>query len=233
MRRAVELKLTKEQAEDLESLRRKHPKNTGLQIRVKIILMANQGKQNKEIADELGISAHKVGRWRKRYSQWGVVGIERGLPRGANHGGKCTDEQQVLRKRVIDETYWKVPGDAERWTARSLAERLETNYSFVHRVWTSLGIRPHHVRTLGELNSTEFQVRLKNYVLAHVSSKCRLFALEVEASESINTFDTSNADHTHQRYSIGPIRQMLDEWRLTVRLERSELPEGLIAQLSE
>jgi transposase len=42
-----------------------------------------QGLQNKDITEPLGIGRVQVARWRQRYLDWGLQGIERDLPRGA------------------------------------------------------------------------------------------------------------------------------------------------------
>ncbi|MCP3939445.1 MAG: helix-turn-helix domain-containing protein [Actinomycetia bacterium] len=42
-----------------------------------IVLLAAEGKQNKEIASQLGISRETVGRWRRRYGESGMAGIEK------------------------------------------------------------------------------------------------------------------------------------------------------------
>lgn len=59
------------------------PANPRLALRAQIILLAAQGIQNKEIATHLGIGRVQVARWRDRYAQLGLAGIEHDLPRGA------------------------------------------------------------------------------------------------------------------------------------------------------
>ncbi|WP_241791384.1 helix-turn-helix domain-containing protein, partial [Acidithiobacillus thiooxidans] len=49
-----------------------------LLLRARMILLAAEGLQNKEIAERL-----QVARWRKRYLEHRLSGIERDLPRGA------------------------------------------------------------------------------------------------------------------------------------------------------
>jgi len=51
--------------------------------RARIVLLAAQGLQNKEIAEQLGIGRVQVARWRERYMESGLGGIECDLPRGA------------------------------------------------------------------------------------------------------------------------------------------------------
>ena len=69
--------------------------------RSRIVLLASQGKPNYKIAEALGIDVNKVGRWRNRFVKKGFVGIEKDLPRGANHGGKNTQDQAKLRSKII------------------------------------------------------------------------------------------------------------------------------------
>jgi transposase len=42
--------------------------------RARIVLLAAQGLQNKDIAEQLGIGRVQVARWRERYLQAGVEG---------------------------------------------------------------------------------------------------------------------------------------------------------------
>lgn len=51
--------------------------------RSRIVLLAALGLQNKGIAEQLGIGRVQVARWRQRYLDSGIEGIERDLPRGA------------------------------------------------------------------------------------------------------------------------------------------------------
>ncbi|MCC7152008.1 MAG: helix-turn-helix domain-containing protein [Rubrivivax sp.] len=45
--------------------------------------LAAQGLQNKDIARQLGIGRVQVARWRARYLECGLQGIEQDLPHGA------------------------------------------------------------------------------------------------------------------------------------------------------
>jgi transposase len=42
-----------------------------------IVLLAAEGRQNKEIAKQLGVGRVRVARWRKRYVESGLEGTER------------------------------------------------------------------------------------------------------------------------------------------------------------
>ena len=78
---AIELK-PEEQA---ELIRLAHSKLSSVRLaeRARIVLLAAQGLQNRQIAQELGVDRITAGRWRQRYIDSGLAGIERDLPRGA------------------------------------------------------------------------------------------------------------------------------------------------------
>jgi FixJ family two-component response regulator len=60
-------------------------------LRDRIVLAAAQGKQNKQIAERLGIAPNTALKWRKRFSQEGLEGLadrdRPGRPRAFPPGG--------------------------------------------------------------------------------------------------------------------------------------------------
>lgn len=80
-----------------EQLSRSGKTPVRLQERLGIVLLANAGLTNGEIAERLSVSAHKVGRWRNRFAEQGLAGIEKYLPGGNNHGGKNTETKRDRR----------------------------------------------------------------------------------------------------------------------------------------
>ena len=83
MRVALEIVLTNEERGELTKLVRSKLTSVRLAQRARIVLLAGKGRQSKDIAAELGIGRVQVSRWRERYAQTRLAGIERDLPRGA------------------------------------------------------------------------------------------------------------------------------------------------------
>ena len=76
MRRAPEINLTDKQRKLLERAARATRSNPQRLVdRANIVLLAAQGLENKDIAQQLGQDRGKVGRWRQRYAQFGMDGI--------------------------------------------------------------------------------------------------------------------------------------------------------------
>src|SRR5487761_1507790 len=83
MRVAADIVLTDEEKTELERLVRSKLTSVRLVQRARIVLLAAQGEQNKAIAAQLNLGRVQVARWRERYAQLRLAGIERDRPRGA------------------------------------------------------------------------------------------------------------------------------------------------------
>ena len=157
--------------------------------RSKIVLLASQGNPNYKIARELSIDANKVGRWRNRFVEKGFPGIEKDLPRGANQGGKHTEEQAKLRSRIIQLTTQEKPEDATHWSTRSLGRKLGINHSFVHRVWREVGLKPHLTAQFKVSNDPRFEEKLRDVVGLYLSPPENAIVFCVDEKSSIQALD--------------------------------------------
>ena len=82
MRVAETITVTKDERVTLQRWARGRSTPVRLMQRAKMILMAVDGKENKEIAKTLGVQPSTVGRWRQRFGKSGLAGIEKDAPRG-------------------------------------------------------------------------------------------------------------------------------------------------------
>ena len=73
MRVATEIVLNEEEQAVLEKIVRSKLSSVRLAQRAQIVLLANEGKQNKEIAQELLVGRVQVSRWRSRYCESGLA----------------------------------------------------------------------------------------------------------------------------------------------------------------
>ncbi|MCU7861261.1 MAG: helix-turn-helix domain-containing protein [Candidatus Thiodiazotropha sp. (ex Lucinoma kastoroae)] len=143
MRVAAKITLSDSDRQTLEKNTNSRAVSIRLAERSKIILLSAEGLENKDIAQRVSIPPNKVGLWRNRFAEGGIKSILKDKPRGANPGGKGTLKQAGLRKKIIEKMTQSKPDDATHWSTRTLAEALNTTHSFVHRVWQSVGLKPH------------------------------------------------------------------------------------------
>ena len=83
--------LTYDEKEKLERIARKYTSLYYEVVRAKAILHAAQGIDNKEIGERLGLPRQVVSKWRKRFFEERMAGLEdrprRGRPRGFSPSG--------------------------------------------------------------------------------------------------------------------------------------------------
>lgn len=189
MTTAVAIQLTgKEKAQLTKTVNsRKAP--IRLVERSKIVLLASKGHTNIEIAEQLQISEHKVGRWRNRYAVEGIAGIETERPRGDNQGGKKSKDQARLRSRIIKMTTQTKPKGATHWSTRTLAKKLGTTHSFVNRVWQAAGLRPHLTKGFKVSNDPQFEEKLVDVVGLYLSPPENAVIFCVDEKSSIQALD--------------------------------------------
>jgi transposase-like protein len=72
LRVAPAIELTDEQEVELTRLARSKRTSVRLAQRAQIVLLAAQGLQNKDIAEQLGVGRVQVARWRERYLESGL-----------------------------------------------------------------------------------------------------------------------------------------------------------------
>lgn len=132
VRVAPEIVLTDEERTELSGLVRSRLTSVRLGQRARIVLLAAEGIQNKDIAAKLGVGRVQVSRWRERYAQSRLAGIERDLPRGA-------PPVKVDVARLVELTTQSKPEAAAHWSTRRMAAELGVSAASVSRHWRANG----------------------------------------------------------------------------------------------
>lgn len=108
-----------------------------LAVRARIVLRCLEGATNTEVARELALSNVTVGKWRRRFVTKGLAGL-RDAPRSG--GPRTIDDARVAE--VVRLTLESSPPDAERWTTRSLAQRVGMSHATIGRIWREHRLDP-------------------------------------------------------------------------------------------
>jgi transposase len=185
MRRACVLTLTDEDKATLERWSRSRSTEARLVERAQIILLAAGGRENKDIAVELGITRATVSRWRNRFAERGIPGIEKDAPRG----GRPPKTRDQLVRKIIEMTTQQKPTNATHWSTRTLAKALGTNASMVSRIWRANGLKPHLVRTFKVSNDPKFVEKLVDVVGLYLDPPEHALVLCVDEKSQIQALD--------------------------------------------
>jgi transposase len=176
------IELSEEEQAQLTKLSRSKRTSVRLVQRARIVLLAAKGLQNKEIATELGIGRVQVARWRERYLQAGIEGIERDLPRGA-------PARKVDPQRLVELTTQRAPKAATHWSTRRMAAELGVAPSTVWRHWRDHGLKPHVVRGFKISRDPKFVEKLEDIVGLYMAPPEHALVLCCDEKSQVQALD--------------------------------------------
>ncbi|AGW95368.1 endonuclease DDE [Ralstonia pickettii DTP0602] len=182
VRVAPEIMLTDEERTKLTRLVRSKLTSVRLAQRARIVLLAANGLQNKDIAEQLGVGRVQVSRWRERYAQSGLAGIERDLPRGA-------PPVKVDTARLVELTTQTKPVAATHWSTRKMAAELGVSASTVMRHWHAHGLKPHIVRGFKVSRDPRFVEKLEDIVGLYMSPPEHALVLCCDEKSQVQALD--------------------------------------------
>ena len=149
------------------------------------MLLAAAGEQDKEIAHALSMTPKKVSRWRKRFLQLGLAGLEKDAPRP----GRTPSINARLIKRVIDMTTRQKPAKATHWSTRTMAEAAGISEASVRRIWRAHGLKPHLIKTFKISNDPEFAEKLEDIVGLYLNPPEHAMVLCLDEKSQIQALD--------------------------------------------
>jgi len=182
MRVAVEIVLTKEQKKELTKLVRSKLTSVRLAQRARIVLLAADGWRNKDIADELCVGRVQVSRWRDRYAESGLAGIERDLPRGAPN-------VKVDVAQLVELTTQGKPDAATHWSTRKMAAKIGVSAASVSRHWRANGLKPHLVMGFKVSRDPRFVEKLEDIVGLYMSPPEHALVLCCDEKSQVQALD--------------------------------------------
>lgn len=182
VRVAPTIELTEEQSSELGRLARSRTASFRLAQRAQIVLLAAQGLQNKDIAEQLGVGRVQVARWRQRYLESGLAGIEKDLPRGA-------PPVKVDVARLVELTTQSTPEAATHWSTRKMAQVLGVASSTVMRHWHAHGLKPHLVRGFKVSRDPQFAEKLDDIVALYMSPPEHALVLCCDEKSQVQALD--------------------------------------------
>lgn len=185
----TEVDLSEEERHEYHRLCRSGKTPVRLKERLSIVLLADQGLTNTEIAKLVSLNAMTVGRWRNRFIEGGYQAIEKNRPRGATMNGSRTTVHAKLRQRIIEVTTTEKPEGETHWSTRTLAKKLGTNAMFVSRVWRDNGLKPHLVKSFKVSNDPKFEEKLTDVVGLYLNPPENAVVFCVDEKSSIQALD--------------------------------------------
>ena len=214
---AVPIKLSREEREVLEGWTRRRTTASALSLRARIVLAAEAGENNTELAARLGVHRNTVSLWRRRFLEFRLDGLldepRPGQPR------KITDAQV---ERVITKTLEAAPRNATHWSTRSMAAEVGLSQTAVSRIWRAFGLKPHQQETWKLSKDPLFVDKVRDVVGLYLNPPERAVVLCVDEKSQIQALDRTapilpmrpgipeRATHDYKRHGTSSLYAALD-----------------------
>jgi transposase len=184
--RAVPIVLDEAEKHELASLTRKHGAPQALAQRARIVLAAESGLSNKEIAAKLGVCAATVGTWRNRFAANRLDGLYDEPRPGAPRQIGDDEIASTIRK-----TLESLPQGATHWSLRRMAKEIGHAPSTVHRIWRAFGLQPHRTESFKLSSDPLFVEKVRDIVGLYLNPPERALVLCVDEKSQVQALDRS------------------------------------------
>src|SRR6516162_5206930 len=153
--------------------------------RAKVVLLAAEGKTDLEIAASLKISNQKAARWRKRFLQFDLTGLEKDAPRP----GRRPAISAKLKEDVIRRTTQLNPANATHWSTRTMAAEMGISEATVRRIWHAPGVKPHLLGGFKISKDKRFAEKLEDIVGLYLNPPEHAIVMCVDEKSQIQALD--------------------------------------------
>ena len=154
-------------------------------LRSRIVLLAADGLQNKQIAATLNVAPRMVTLWRGRFLKQSIAGLLKDAPRPGRTPSITTEVTAAL----IAKTTQSTPANATHWSTRTMAREMGVSKASVSRIWRANGLKPHRVESFKVSNDPLFADKLEAIVGLYLNPPEHALVLSVDEKSQIQALD--------------------------------------------
>ena len=168
----------------LESWVRRQKTAQRLAFRAKIILHADRGLANQDIAHLLQTSEQAVCKWRVRFLHHRLQGLSDAPRSGTPRTILDEKVDEVVRKTLTSR-----PPQATHWSVRELASATGLSSASIQRIWKTFGLQPFRSEKFKLSTDPLFTEKVRDVVGLYLSPPERAIVLCVDEKSQIQALD--------------------------------------------
>lgn len=177
-------KLEDADRESLEAILRSSKAAQSLVHRAKIILLTADGHKVEEVAKTLETSVRAVYRWRKRFKNHGLDGLQ-----DLKRPGQPKKISAEKVKEVLRMTVECIPREATHWSVRLMAKAANITTWQVRQIWDTADLKPHRLQTFKISNDPNFAEKVIDVVGLYMNPPDNAIVLSVDEKTQIQALD--------------------------------------------
>ena len=178
------ISLSRYQRSELSSIAQSRSLPAGYVFRAKLILMLAEGASFNTIKRRLQTSAPTIIRWKQRFLEFGLDGLDTYHP-----GQKARVLTPTLRARILSATRKKPSDGSTHWSCRKLAATLGVSKDAVHRVWKEAGLKPHRLERYLASDDPDFECKAADIIGLYLRPPQHAVVFCVDEKTAIQALD--------------------------------------------
>jgi transposase len=153
--------------------------------RARCVLLCAQGMKVLHVAREVRMTPVTVRKWRDRFCERGVEGLEddprSGQPRKLS--------AQTVKAIVRATQFEKPPAGRTHWSRATMAQRFGANPSAIGDIWRTYGLQPHRTATFKISTDPQFVEKVHDVVGLYLDPPDKALVLCVDEKSQIQALD--------------------------------------------
>jgi transposase len=153
-------------------------------FRARLMLALADGKSWNQIEVELHTSRPTIARWKKRFEQQGMAGLD---PR--HKGSAPRTATPSLQARVLRKTTQGPPDGSTHWSCRKMAAALGVSKSTVQRIWRQARLKPHRLDRYMASDDPQFEAKAADIIGLYMKPPQHAAVFCVDEKSAIQALD--------------------------------------------
>jgi transposase len=177
--------LSPDERRTLEGLNRAGRGRADLARRARIILRLAAGASYQDIERGLGESSRTIGKWKRRFLEARVDGLN-----GRYRGHAPTVLTPRLEARILAWTRRPPTDGSTHWSTRKLAKALKlSSHTFVQRAWERAGLQPHRLERYMRSTDPDFETKAADVIGLYLDPPQHAAVFAVDEKTAIQALD--------------------------------------------
>ena len=149
-----------------------------------MILLCGDGLTAIEVSQRLSKRLGSIQKWRKRYLEVGLSGLE-DQPRS----GRPRRLSPAKVRKILKATVQTIPRESTHWSLRLMAEYAQVSKHQVTEIWKAADLKPHRIRSFKISNDPDFAEKVIDVVGLYMDPPDNALVLSVDEKTQIQALD--------------------------------------------
>lgn len=190
MKKTNKIQLTDDERTELLSISRSQVIESRYVLRAKIILLSDKGMTFTEIKSATDCNHNTVNKWRKRYLEYGLNGLD-DKPRPGRVPVYTAEEKANVLKVACS----KPEAGYTKWSQQRISEKTGISKSHVNRILKEASLKPHKTEYwCGKSNDPEFEEKMVNIIGLYMNPPENAVVICVDEKTQIQALDRTQAE---------------------------------------